>query len=91
MALAELVWVLASTMKYSRTAVAEVVEGLLESSDVLVDRPDVVRAAFEHFRKGRADFADFLIVRDNAAAGCEVTVTLDKKAAREPGFKLLSN
>jgi predicted nucleic-acid-binding protein len=40
-------------------------------------------------RPGPADFADYLIARDDEAAGCETTLTLDRKAARHPLFTLL--
>ncbi len=86
--LAELIWVLVRTMRYPRRSIVELVAGILEAADLVVDGTEVVKAAFEDFKNGKADFADFLIARDNLAAGCSVTVTMDKVAAREPNFTL---
>lgn len=87
--LAELIWVLDRSMGYSRAAQILVIEGVRNSADILIDRPAVVDAALQDFRNGKANFADNLIARDNNAAGCVTTMTLDRKAAREPGFTRL--
>lgn len=89
-ALAELIWVLAQSMKYPRASLALVIQGFLDASDVVLENPEIVREAFGDFTAGRADFADFMIARSNAAAGCKTTLTLDKKASREPNFSLYS-
>jgi predicted nucleic-acid-binding protein len=87
--LAELIWVLDRSMRYPKAAQITVIESLRNAADIVIDRAEVVDAALDDFRTGKADFADNLIARDNAAAGCATTVTLDKKAAREPGFTRL--
>lgn len=48
-----------------------------------------VERAFTAFQKGAGDFADHLIGATNRAAGCERTVTFDRKAARLDGFEAL--
>ena len=49
----------------------------------------VVHAAFTDYRDGKGDFADYLIGRRNAAAGCEHTVTFDKDLVGHPAFVVL--
>ncbi len=87
--LAEIAWVLATTFKRPRNQIAAVISGLADAADVVIDREAVVRAALADYRAGSADFADHLIARENEAAGCDTTLTLDRKAARHPAFTLL--
>lgn len=89
--LAELVWVLSHTLKYSRQALAAVLAELLKVSDIEIDRRTVVEAAAADFEMGPADFSDYLIARENQMAGCSTTLTLDRKAARHPAFTLLKD
>jgi predicted nucleic-acid-binding protein len=88
--LCELVWVLESCYAYSRTQIADVVERMLRTSQLVVETPDDTWAALTSYRTGRADFADALICVGNRRAGCSVTVTLDRAAAVLAGFELLS-
>lgn len=88
-AMAELIWVLGRRFGYSKANQIEVLKELLSASDVEVDRSDVVRDAVADFEAGGAEFSDFMIARDNQAAGCATTFTLDRDAARKPGFTLL--
>jgi len=87
--LAELVWVLRSVLKRPRAEIISALEALSQSSDLVVERRPVFELAIADFRAGTADFADYLIARDNEAVGCETTLTLDRKAARHPLFTLL--
>lgn len=89
--LAELVWVLKSIFKRSRSDIAGVLEQLVQASNLVIDRAPVVELALADFRTGSADFSDYLMARDNEVAGCETTFTLDRKAARHAAFTLLPN
>jgi predicted nucleic-acid-binding protein len=51
--------------------------------------PEKFSAAIADYRDGRGDFADYLIGRRNAAAGCDHTVTFDKDLAAHPAFVVL--
>ena len=62
---------------------------LLAASELLLQKHEIVAAALDDYRHGRADFADYLIALDNLEAGCETTLTFDRKAARHPAFKLI--
>lgn len=87
--LAELVWVLTRRLKHTRSFACGVLADLLEAADVVIDRRELVALALNEYRKGPADFADYLIGYDNEDAGCRTTVTLDKDAGRHPAFTLL--
>jgi predicted nucleic-acid-binding protein len=45
--------------------------------------------ALRTFREGNADFADCLIERSPASAGCEKNVTFDRAAAKTDGMVLI--
>lgn len=85
----ELSWVLTSAYSLSRQQLAEALEGVLRSKEWVVEKADIVWQAVRLFQSGSADFADCLIFRSAAAAGCEKTMTFDKDAAKSGGMTLL--
>jgi predicted nucleic-acid-binding protein len=85
----ELVWVLGSKNRFDQNTIAKTVDQLLTREDILVEQAEVVRSALRLFRKGKADFADCLIVLSARVAGCSRTVTFDRRAARDAGMELL--
>ena len=87
--LAELAWVLKGAYSQDRTTVVSVLRQILQTAELVVDAPDVVWAAVSDFEQGGADFADCLIAHGNFAAGCAVTYTFDKGAAKGRHFELL--
>ena len=86
---AELAWVLAISYRYQKKEIEQVVESLLRSKELLIERTDIVSQASRAFSAGRADFADYLIERCAHDAECQFTVTFDRKAATVPGMRLL--
>jgi predicted nucleic-acid-binding protein len=80
--LAETIWVLRNRASQSKEVISEIVDQLLRSSNVEVDRPDVVTAAQRSFRNEPGDFADHLIGQINGAAGCSTTLTFDHRASK---------
>jgi predicted nucleic-acid-binding protein len=88
--IAELSWVLSSAYGLSREQLAEALEGVLRSKEWVVEKPDIVWQAVRLFQSGSADFADCLIFRSAAAAGCEKTMTFDRDAAKSGGMTLLT-
>lgn len=88
--LCELVWVLEDVYHYDKTQIAGTLEHLLRSRELRVQNSERAWAAWRGYRDGKADFADVLIAAINAAEGCDVTVTFDKKASTAAGFKLLA-
>jgi predicted nucleic-acid-binding protein len=85
----ELVWVLAISYRYQKREIEQVLENLLRSRELVIERADIVSQASRAFRAGRADFADYLIERCGHAAECEFTLTFDQKAATVSGMRLL--
>jgi predicted nucleic-acid-binding protein len=87
--LTELVWVLESFYAFERRQVIEVLSSLLGNGDLKLESPTVVAAALRLFKNGKADFADCLIERTSANAGCERTMTFDRAAARTANMVLI--
>ena len=85
----ELVWVLSYSYGLAREQVAEVLELLLRTKEVVVDRADQVLKALRAFEASSADFADCLIERIAASAGCTRTMTFDVAAAKTAGMTLI--
>ena len=89
-AVVELGWVLSSAYELDRGQLVQAFEALLRTKELVVERADAVWKALRTFQSGGADFADCLIERSAAAAGCERTVTFDRGAAKGCGMALLT-
>ncbi|MGQ4614780.1 PIN domain-containing protein [Nocardia sp. R7R-8] len=87
--LAEIHWVLRRGYQQDPEAVTDVLLGLLDSSEIVVERADTVRQALRRAADG-ADFADALIQQLGQEAGCELTVTFDHNAGERAGMRLLA-
>jgi predicted nucleic-acid-binding protein len=85
----ELVWVLESAYALKRQQVVEVLTNLITIDVLKIERSSVVAGAVRNFREGTADFADCLIERSSANAGCERTMTFDRTAARTAHMALM--
>lgn len=88
--LVELVWVLNQTPGWGKSEICTVISELLLADNLVIDRPALVSEALAAFRQGHAGFADFVIAGMNRSEGASATVTIDKYAAREPGFVRLA-
>jgi predicted nucleic-acid-binding protein len=89
--LAELAWILAQSYGYSRIEIADAIERIMETAQLQVESPADVASALADYRAGPAGFSDCLIGHINHTAECSHTVTFDRKAAKLPGFKLLTS
>ena len=85
----ELWWVLSSSYDLNREQVAQALELLLRSKEIVVDRSDQVLKALRVFKVSAADFADCLIERSAASVGCTRTMTFDLRAAKSAGMSLV--
>ena len=85
----ELYWVLTSSYGLTAQQVKQALVVLLRAKQIIVDRADQVLRALRVFDDGKADFADCLIERTAAAAGCEQTMTFDVGAAKDAGITLI--
>jgi predicted nucleic-acid-binding protein len=87
--LVELVWVLSGSYGLNRVQVATVLETLLRSKELVIDRAEHVAQALSLYGTAGADFADALIERTATAAGCAATMTFDVGAAKVAGMTLV--
>ena len=62
---------------------------LLTTAELVVHHSDQVWKALQAFKKGSADFADYLIAFMNKSQDCDKTVTFDQQAAKGGYFQLL--
>ena len=87
--LVELAWVLSSAYALERAQLVQAFEALLRTQELVVDRAETVWQALRVFQSSSADFADCLIERSAAAAGCDRTMTFDLGAAPRCGMVLV--
>ena len=87
--IAELFWVLEVSYRFKKNEIEHVLETLLRSKELVVERAEIVLQALRKFSASQADFADCLIERCGHAAECQCTVTFDRNAAKGAGMKLL--
>lgn len=83
--LAEIYWVLRHAYQTDRETIVGVLQRLLESKEIIVEQSDAVRRALRRAVAG-ADVADAIIHELGVSAGCERTVTFDRKAVRVAGM-----
>ncbi len=88
--IAELSWVLRSLYSFEKSEVELVLENLLRSDSLIVERSEIVWQASRKFKTGNAGFSDCLVERCGDAAECLYTVTFDKRAVAT-GMRLLDN
>jgi predicted nucleic-acid-binding protein len=86
----ELAWVLSSAYELDRGQLVAAFEGLLRTKEIVVDRAETVWKSLRVFHSANADFADCLIERSAASAGCERTMTFDRGAVKGCGMTLVS-
>ena len=89
--IAELVWVLEVSYHLKKNEIEQVLETLLRSKELVIERAEIVSQALRKFGASRADFADCLIERCGHAAECQYTVTLDQNAAPAAGMRRFDN
>lgn len=86
----ETVWVLDRAYGLSAGAIAGAIERILQTDVLIVENEQQVFTAMTALKEGLGSFADALIGALAAQAGCSRTLTFDRKAARLPGFELVS-
>lgn len=87
--LLELVWVSESCYGASRAEIAGLVRRILSIRQLVVQDAETAWQALRLFETSKADFADCLVERMAAAAGCTTVMTFDKAAANA-GMTLLA-
>ena len=86
-AMAETAWVLVRSYHLDDSAVAAVIERVLQADRFMVEHEQVVFSAMIALKAGRGSFADALIGALGVAAGCSRTVTFDRRASRLTEFE----
>ena len=84
----ETVWVLDRLYGLSGQELAAAIERMLQSDSLSIQNEQEVFTAMMALKAGQASFADALVGALGVWAGCSVTLTFDKKAARLKGFQL---
>lgn len=87
--LVEVVWVLGRAYGTDRNEIAQVIETLLRTKELVVEAAETVWKALRLYAGSPADFTACLIERTCHEAQCEYTATFDAKAARVTGMRLL--
>jgi predicted nucleic-acid-binding protein len=87
--LAETVWVLQSRYAAAASQIGQVVETLLRTEVIQVERADVAWRALRRFRQGQGDFPDALVAELAHAAGCKKIYSFDRGAVKRSGMTLL--
>jgi predicted nucleic-acid-binding protein len=87
--LCELAWVLRGAYDVSKADLLTTLDRLMATSQIQIGDKDVVHAAIEAYRKGRADFADYVIGAGNLEAGCARTATFDRRLREHAAFQIL--
>jgi predicted nucleic-acid-binding protein len=85
----EIVWVLRSLLRQSGVEVATHLEHLLAAHSLVVQNEQQVFAAAFALKRGMGEFEDALVGALNAWAGCEKTLTFDRRAGRLTGFEVI--
>ena len=85
----ELVWVLERAYGFPREEIADVLEQLVSTEELVVEAgADVARAAFR-YGSGEAGFSDLMILAAAERSHALPAYTFDQKAARVEGVSLL--
>jgi len=87
--LVETVWVLRSCYAADAAKIGQVIETLLRTETIQLERVEVVWRALRRFRKGRGSFPDALVTELARDAGCERIYSFDQAAAQRAGMTLL--
>lgn len=87
--LVETVWVLQSRYAADAPQIGEVIETLLRTEVIQVERADVVWRALRRFRQDQGDFPDALVAEIARAAGCKQIYSFDRAAVQRSGMTLL--
>jgi len=85
----ETVWVLGSVYGIPDSDIVRAVEKLLQADTLTVQNEQQVFTAMIALRTGHGSFADALIGAVGIWAGCDATLTFDKKSLRLGGFELV--
>ena len=88
--LAEAVWVLTAVYERDAAAIATTIELLLNHRTLVLEEPEIVSNALQHFRRRPAfGFSDCLLLEIARKAGHVPLGTFDRALGRLPGVEIL--
>lgn len=87
--LCEVTWVLKSAYGQGRARITEVLTALLETPELVIEDSDLARRALKDFSSGTMGFADAFIAHRNRRAGCDSTLTFEKRFRHSGLFEVL--
>lgn len=87
--LCETVWVLSEVFHLKRKQLEDVLEKILLSEQFACENKDALWLALDDYRRGKGDYADYVISRVSHSAGCTHTVTFDRALKNDRLFQVL--
>lgn len=82
----ETVWVLSSAYRFTRAEIVDALAALVRARNVVFTSNDQLARALDAYRRGKGDFADYLIREHARAAGAEAVATFDRALLAEKGY-----
>lgn len=90
--LCELVWVLRGrSYRFHKDEIVTVLEAMLHSAAFEFENRATADRALQQYKRGKADFSDYLIGAVSRQSGCTETVSFDSKLKGELGFHVLGD
>lgn len=87
--LIETIWVLESCYEANKQAIIKIIEQLASTMQLLLQDAESVLKALRLYKSNNIDYSDALLAIINERNGCEITITLDKKAGKVHPFSPL--
>ena len=88
--LLELVWTLRRAYDHTKADILSVLDQVCANAVIIVDDRNAVESAINMWRRGKVDFADYLIGALARERGARTTMTFDRKAAETAAFTLVA-
>lgn len=81
-AILEFVWIL-KVKKFSRLEIYEAVINLIDNSGFVIGNQEIIISAAEKYIKGKAGFADYMIIAEGEVNSVNSFISFDKEIVRE--------
>ena len=82
--LLEFVWVL-KAKKYTRKEIYNCLNEIIEINNLVIGQKDLIVRSLDRYKKGKADFSDYMIVEDGFINDAKTLKSFDKKLIDELG------
>ena len=85
----EIIWVMDSVYNYPRKEIIRALENLTALPILLIENHEQITSLCRIAKRSKLGLTDLLIGLSSKSAGCESTVTFDRKAAKSALFTLI--